>query len=459
MKLRHYANGNMTHWAEATVARNGQTPAKHHRLLMTALESLSRGETDRLMVQMPPGSAKSTYASILFPAWWFTQHPRHSVIAACHTAGLATYFGRLSRVAIAAETATLGYKIISDDRASSHWSTSSGGEYYAVGTRGAIIGRRADLAIIDDPVKSQAEADSALHRDRLWSWYRSELTPRLKPGARIIIVMTRWHCDDICGRLLDQEPEQWQCLKLPALAEGSDPMERALGEALWPDWEDAEALSRRRGAVGERTWLAQFQQAPRPDTGSMFKADFVEAIDDYVSTREETTVRAWDLAATAATGDNAPDWTVGLKLTRTETGRYIIVHVVRLRGTPHEVAQVIATTARIDGRNVPIGLPEDPGQAGKSQIAYLTGQLAGYRVISSRETGAKTTRAMPVASQIEARNVAILRSAWNHNFIEELREFPYGRNDDQVDALSHAFNMTLEPKTNTRMLSIPHMDR
>lgn len=446
-------------WAETAIHGCGQRLAKHHRLLMKELESLSCGDTDRLMVQMPPGSAKSTYASVLFPAWWFTQHPQDSIIAASHTAGLATYFGRRARSTIAEEVLSLGYDIINRDRANSHWSTSSGGEYYAIGIRGAMIGRRADLAIIDDPVKSQAEADSPVHRDRIWDWYRSDLIPRLKPKARVVLIMTRWHEDDLCGRLLAQDPGEWRCLRLPALAEEQDQLNRSHGEPLWPEWEDIQALLRRRTSVGERAWSAQFQQSPRPNSGTLFKIACIEFIDALPQGPIGPVVRAWDLAATMTTGGNDPDWTVGVKLTRHNSGRYTVLDVLRLRGSPRETEECIATAARVDGRSVTIGLPEDPGQAGKSQISYLSRQLAGYHVISSRETGAKMTRAVPVASQIDAGNVTLVRANWNHAFIEELRDFPYGRKDDQVDALSRAFGMLLGIGTPARILAVPHMER
>ena len=225
------ADYELMEWAETAIRGSDQKPARHHRLLMEELETLSRGDIDRLMVLMPPGSAKSTYASILLPAWWLARHPKDSIIAASHTAGLAEYFGRRARSAIADEERSLGYGIGNGDRANSHWSTSSGGEYYAVGIRGAMIGRRADLAIIDDPIKSQAEADSAVHRDRIWEWFRSDLIPRLKPRARIVLIMTRWHQDDLCGRLLAQQGTgEWRCLTLPALAEERDLLNRPQGE-------------------------------------------------------------------------------------------------------------------------------------------------------------------------------------------------------------------------------------
>ena len=453
------ARCNLAEWVETTIRDYGQEPAKHHRLLMGELEALSRGDIDRLMVQMPPGSAKSTYASILFPAWWLTQHPRDSIIAASHTAGLATHFGRRARSVITERARSLGYDLAARDRAGSHWSTTLGGEYYAVGIRGAMIGRRANLAIIDDPVKSQAEADSLIHRDRLWDWYRSDLLPRLKPRARIVLVMTRWHEDDLCGRLLAQAPHEWRCLRLPALAEEQDQLIRSPGEPLWPEWEDIQALLRRRTSVGERAWLAQFQQSPRPGAGTLLKVDRLEFIDTPPPGQFDQVVRAWDLAATEATGRNDPDWTVGIKLTRHDSGRYTVLDVVRFRGSPHEVEKNIAATARADGHGVPIGLPEDPGQAGKSQISYLTSQLAGHRVIVARETGSKVSRAGPVASQMEAGNFTLVRANWNHTFVEELRDFPFGRKDDQVDALSRAFTMLLDLGAPAKVLTVPYIGR
>lgn len=259
--------GGLSQWAETVIRSYGQTPATHHQLLLRELEALSRGEHDRLMVQMPPGSAKSTYASMLFPAWWLAQHPRDSVIAASHTAALATYFGRRARIVVEEETQSLGYAITRHDRANGHWTTNSGGEYYAVGIHGAMIGRRADLAIIDDPVKSQLEADSLKLRDRMWDWVRSDLVPRLKPKARLILIMTRWHQDDLCGRLLAQNPDEWRCLRLPALAEQGDLLNRPPGAALWPEWEDHQALDRRRSTIGDRAWWAQYQQSPDPIRG------------------------------------------------------------------------------------------------------------------------------------------------------------------------------------------------
>lgn len=170
-------------------------------------------------------------------------------------------------------------------------------------------------------------------------------------------------------------------------------------------------------------------------------------------------VRAWDLASTVKQGGNDPDWTVGIKLHRSDTQHFTITDVVRLQGSPHQVEEAIRHTALLDGHSVTISLPKDPGSAGGFVTSYLAGQLAGYRLVITAETGSKAARAGPVAAQIEAGNVAILRAAWNHTFLEELRDFPYGRKDDQVDALSRCFATLIEQGAPARRMSVPFLAR
>ena len=394
---------------------------------------------------MPPGSAKSTYASVIFPAWWYTQHRRSSIISASHSLSLAGHFSRRARSLVTTHEKYLGFSIAQDQRAADMWTTTTGGDYLAVGVHGAITGRRADLVIIDDPVRSQADAESARHREHVWEWYKSDVTTRLKPRARVVVIMTRWHPEDLGGRLLDQSGPEWRVVRLPALAEADDPLGRAVGAALWPEWEDSEALGRKRSLIGERAWSALFQQTPLPSGGRLFSTDRIAVVQ---SERDaEAMVRAWDLAATETTGRNDPDWTVGVKLSRDRTGRYLILDVARMRGSPNQIEELILATARKDGAKVIVAIPEDPGQAGKSQMSYLTRQLAGFHVVSSRETGSKATRAMPLASQVEGGNVSVIRGDWTRTLIDEMRDFPWGRKDDQVDALVRAFTtLTARPR-------------
>ena len=437
--------------------------------MIAELESVAFGRIDRLMLLLPPGSAKSTYASVLFPVWWFTQHPQSAVIAAAHTANLAAHFGRRARNLIAEHALPLGYGLARDERAAASWATDRGGSYYAAGVGGPIAGRRADLVLIDDPVKSQRQAYSFAMREQVWDWYRADLTPRLKPGGRIVLVMTRWHQDDLGGRLLAEQAaggDAWHCLRLPALAEAGDPLGRSPGTPLWPEWESAEALTRKRAAVGERTWAALYQQSPQGLHGLLFKVARIETIagdgaraHDSSGKGRPQIVRAWDLAATAAEDGRDPDWTVGLRLSRDASDRFVVEDVVRLRGSPHAVEEAIASAAEKDGRDVTVALPQDPGQAGRAQVLYLARRLIGYHVTASTESGAKTTRALPVASQVEAGNLVIVGGPWNGTFIEELRDFPNGAKDDQVDALARAFAHLIEAAPPARLIMLPLMQR
>jgi predicted phage terminase large subunit-like protein len=389
------------------------------------------------MLLLPPGSAKSTYASRIFPAWFLARHPASAVIAACHTARLAEDFGRGVRGLMEEHGARLGVRVRADMRAAGRFATERGGEYFAVGVHGAVTGRRADLALIDDPVRSFADAESFSAREHLWEWFRSELVTRLKPKGRVVLVMTRWHSDDLAGRLIEQGG--WEVLRLPALAEPGDPLGRDEGAALWPDWEDRAALLEKRDLLGERHFAALFQQSPMREGGQVFDPRSLRVVD---TVPDGVAVRAWDLAGSPAAGGD-PDWTAGVKLVRDAAGRLFVDDVIRFRGVPGEVAERIRAAAAMDGAGVIVGLPQDPGQAGKSQIMFLAQMLAGYRIVATPETGAKTVRAMPVASQVSAGTVAIRRAAWNTAFLDELASFPHGRKDDQVDALARAFGLLI----------------
>ena len=437
--LRRRIRMSLGDWARYALPE-GQVPARHHRLLIGELERVAAGQCDRLMVLMPPGSGKSVYASLLFPPW-FLARQAGQVIAVSHTAGLAEGFGRGVRGLLEEHGARLGVRLSRDDRAAGRFSVMglSGSEigrrrggYFATGVQGAITGRRADLVVIDDPVRSQAEAESALVRERVWDWYRGDLVTRLRPGGRIVLVMTRWHPDDLGGRLL-AEDAGWRVIRLPALAEPDDVLGRAPGEALWPEWEGVAALERKRAVMGERSFAALFQQSPRVAGGRLFEVSRVRVAERRLV---GVAARAWDLAASAE-----GDWTVGVLLVRGAEGRFQVADVVRLRGDPHAVVQAVVGTAERDGRDVVVCLPQDPGQAGRMQVQYLTGRLAGWRVVSSAESGAKAVRAMPVASQVNGGGMEVLRGGWNGVFLEELQDFPGGAKDDQVDALSRAFGV------------------
>ena len=429
--------GGFLEFSRQAVAGKGQRPAAHHELLIRRLQDVADGRCDRLMVQMPPGSAKSTYGSVLFPAWYMARQGTAQVIAVTHTASLAGHFGLGVRRTIEAHAAWLGTEIAKESKAASRFMLTQGAEYFASGVRGPITGRRADLIVIDDPVKSWAEAESQVARDALYDWYRGELSARLKPGGRIVLIMTRWHEDDLAGRLQASEGG-WECLRLPAIAERGDALGRVPGEVLWPEWQNAEAVARRRLEVGERTFAAMYQQAPRPPEAALFRTERIRVLPEAPVVRG--CVRGWDLAASLPSAGRSPDYTVGVKLGVTAENLLVVMDVVRFQGSPAQVEAGIQQAARQDGTGVIVALPQDPGQAGAAQIAMLSRGLTGFRIVSSPERDAKVVRAMPAATQIDAGNMMMVAAPWNDAFLAELKAFPHSHKDDQVDALSRAVN-------------------
>lgn len=439
---RREARSSFLSWCELALEPMGHAPAAHHRLLIAELEAIASGDNDRLMICMPPGSAKSTYVSIYFPAWFLAQASNRAVVGASHTADLAESFSRRLMNVIRENSDTLGFALSTESV--SGWETSAGGLYRSVGVGGPVTGRRADLLIIDDPVKSRQQADSPVERDRVWSWFTADLLTRLRPGGKVVLVMTRWHEDDLAGRLLQAQPDRWKLLNLPAIAGENDALGRAPGAWLWSDGEYGYAanlqsqLEDYRTLGGLRDWEALFQQNPRPGTGALFKAHLIGTIDAIpVGGR---TVRGWDLAATRLAGSRDADWTVGVKLTRTQTGSYIIEDVVRLRGGPDEVDDAILKTAQRDGKGVQISIPQDPAAAGKARALQLVKMLSGYNASATLESGDKATRAAGCASQVNVGNFSMLSGHWNAALVDELGGFPSTRHDDQVDALARSFN-------------------
>lgn len=242
--------------------------APHHRRIARTLEAVERGEIDRLMVTMPPRHGKSEEVTIRFPAWALGRNPKRQIITACYNADLANGFGRAVRNIVSSPCYGNIFKarLARDSQAANRWNTRDGGAYIAAGVGTAITGRGADIFIIDDPLKDRAEAESELRRQAVWDWYTSTAYTRLMPGGAVIIVQTRWHEDDLAGRLLSHQErggDQWHRLDLPAI--------NGEGQALWPERYPLPALLRIKAAIGPRDWSALYQQSPSPDDGEFFR--------------------------------------------------------------------------------------------------------------------------------------------------------------------------------------------
>lgn len=252
--------------------------ARHLEVLDSALVDAVAGRTPRLVVSMPPRHGKSELAARWLPLWVLSRWPDRRVVIASHSGTLATEHGRRVRDLVAEHGPALGLEVAKTSSAADRWDVQGrAGGLYAVGIGGSLTGRGADVLLVDDPVASAEDAESVLMRDRAWSWWQSVALTRLEPGASVILVQTRWHPDDLAGRVLAEEPDVWRSLSLPALAEVDDPLGRLPGEALWPARYDVEVLEARRRAVGPRAWAALFQQRPVPLEGLLFHRASVEA--------------------------------------------------------------------------------------------------------------------------------------------------------------------------------------
>ena len=411
--------------------------APHHKLITDALMRVADGHTKRLIINIPPRYSKTELAVINFIAWTLGKYPDSEFIYTSYSARLASNFSWQTRELIATnkyQQIFPGTTLMQNSKAKDEWRTTAGGLVYSAGSEGTITGYGAGkhrpefggAIIIDDPHKAD-EARSDVMRENVIDWFQNTLESRKNSlETPIILIMQRLHERDLAGWLLEgNNGEQWEHICLPAIKED--------GTALWPEKHPIEKLREMEDA-SPYVFAGQYMQRPAPAEGGIFKPDQIKIV-DAIPAEDIKWCRGWDLASTTD-----GDFTAGGKLGRLPDGRFIIADMVRVRVGPDERDAAMVNTASMDGRGVKISIPQDPGQAGKTQVLYLTRALSGYTVKSSPETGDKVTRSEPFAAQVNVGNVLMVRGDWNSHLINEMRVFPNGANDDQVDSLSRAFS-------------------
>lgn len=415
----------------------GYEPAKHHLLLIEKLEALARGDIPRLAVFMPPGSAKSTYSSILFPPWFFASDPSAMMIAASHTTELAEKWGRRVRNLIADHSFALGISPSSDSQAAGRWALDQGGEYYAAGVQTAIAGFRADLANIDDPIRSREDAESQNVRDRIWDWFKSDLSPRLKPRARLLLTQTRWHEDDLAGRVLAEMlkgGDKWEVLSLPAEAEGNDALGRKPGEWLWDDeYGYGQFLRHEKATQLPRNWSALYQQRPTPETGDYFKAEWLKPYDKAPARETLTVYGASDYAVTADGGDYTVHGVVGID----PQDNVYLLDLWREQASSDRWVDAFCDLV-IAWK--PLGWAEEQGQIKAGVGPFLTKRQGERKAFVAREPfptrGDKAVRAQSIRGRMAQSGLYVpIHAPWYAAFRAELLSFPAGKHDDQVDML------------------------
>ncbi len=407
----------------------GITPAPHHKLLIEHLEALERRDFNRLMVFMPPGSAKSSYASVEFPPWYMGRRPTENVIAASHTAELAEHFGRQVRNICASE----GYErlwnlgVSGDSSAAGRWANTKGGQYFAVGVGGSVTGRRGNFGLIDDPVKGKEAADSETDREKVWNWYITDFLTRLKPDAVQLLIMTRWHEDDLAGRILEREADKWKVLCLPMEATENDPLGRKLGERLWSTYFTTEMVETAKR--DSRTWGALYQQNPTPDDGTFFKREWFKRwgvlpeLHYYISSDH----------APAGTEDG--DFNCVRVWGIDKLGDLYLIDGFRHQETMDKTCE---RALSLIAKYKPFAwFPEDDNNW-KSVAPFVTKMMRERRIhcrlepISPRG-GDKAVKAQPFQSMASMGRVWLPQGPMGDDVLNQYLRFPAGKHDDEVD--------------------------
>jgi len=422
----------------------GYRDAAHHRLIAQKLEAVERGEITRLMITMPPRHGKSMLTSEFFPAWYLGRNPDHYVVTATYAQDLADDFGRKVKNQIVDGSYSAifpGVGLADDSKSAKRFHIEENGElleggyehslkqrgaYYAVGVGGPLTGRGAHLLLIDDPVKNREDADSEIVRKKMRDWYTSTAYTRLMPGGRIVIIQTRWHEDDLSGWLLaEHRHEGWELLNLPAISDA--------GKPLWPEQYSLEALEKIRLAIGPRDWSALYQQAPAPDTGNFFKAEWLKT---YNAAPHRDTMRIYGASDYAVTADGG-DFTVHVIVGIDPEGRMYLLDLWRKQAASDEWVESFCDLVL---RWKPMNWAEEQGQIKSGVGPFLERRMRERQAFVVREQfptrGDKAVRAQSIRGRMALEGLYVpLNAFWLSDFRSELMSFPAGKHDDQVDAL------------------------
>jgi predicted phage terminase large subunit-like protein len=401
---------------------------------------------------MPPRHGKSELISKFFPFWYLGNFPDHRVLLTSYEATFAASWGRKVRDLMAERGSDLfGIKLDPSSKSASDFNIfMRDGGMSCAGSGGAITGKGADLLIIDDPVKNDTEAMSITYRESVWDWFASVAYTRLAPGGIIVVVMTRWHEDDLCGRLMKSDIKNkgtwpWTWLRLPVYANSDDVLGRPKGEILWPERFPSRRIEDIRKTIGEFWFSALYQQQPSPATGGIFKRKYFRyyegAQDYYILKRDggedekipQDRIKIYAVADLAATLSQTSDYTVVLIFGLTEKRDTLVLDIIRERFEGADHLNMIKNVNR-RWRPVLIGVESSQYQISLVQSAMRE----GLPVRELKPDSDKLSRALPMAARMESGTVYFpADSPWLDDFEKELLSFPKGKHDDQVDALAY----------------------
>lgn len=414
---------------------------KHQKYLYERLERVTTGECKRLQIAMPPRHTKSETVTVRYAAWRLEQNPSLRIVIGAYNQKLANKFSRKIKRLLKGRV-----EFSPDCKAVEEWETTAGGGIRAIGVGSGITGYGADLIIIDDPVKSRKQAESETYRDNTWEWFCDDLYTRLEPGGQIILIQTRWHSDDLSGRLqkemLEEDGEQWEIVSLPALAEENDPLGRQVGEALCPERYDEEKLGKIKKKLGAYSFAALYQQRPIPTEGGLFKFDWFTK--DKIKDKAPDGLRwcrGYDLAISQRT---SADFTASFRCAFDKEGNLWIEGGFCKRVEYPEQKRYVIERMKAEGRTEH-GIEKALHGIALVQDLRRVQSIRGKAFRAVPVDADKYTRALPWANLAEEGKVFFVRGtgSWIRELIEELIVFT-GKgdtHDDRVDAISVAVQM------------------
>jgi predicted phage terminase large subunit-like protein len=413
--------------------------ARHLVMLSDWLFELDLGKRERLLVMMPPRHGKSECISRWYPFWFLSRHPDKRVMFISATQELADKYGRLVRNAVIEHGDQYGLKLDGTSMAAARWDLVTGGGMNAFGAHSVVVGRGADLLVCDDIIGGREDADSEVMREKLWGWWQTEVWTRREPGAKTVVLGTRWHEDDLMGRLVNQHEEKqlkWDILRFPTFAEESDQLKREVGEVLWPERWSAEAMEEARNGMVPYNWSALHQQRPSPEEGGVIKRTWFKWYQERPS-EFDSMIQSWDLGVKDAA---ANDFWVG-QIWGRKGAEFYLLHQIRAHMDLPECLSAM--------RNISMQFPQATAKviedkaAGPGVIQMLNKEIFGMIPWppKGRQQMNKTQRLNAQIPKIEAGNVYLpLGVPWTADFVEECAGFPNARFDDQVDAMVFALD-------------------
>lgn len=424
--------------------RGGYALPEHLAVIDQALCDVEAGRCKRLIIEVPPRHGKSLLTSKYFPAWVLGRNPDWRVMLASYGADLASDFGRGARDVLEAwGPQVFGVGVSGKSSAANRWDIDDHrGGMTTAGVGGPFTGRGADVLIIDDPIKNQEDASSDAIRQKQWKWFTSTAYTRLEPDGAVIVIQTRWHEDDLAGRLQREGGEEYRVVRLPAIAEDDDALGREPGAALWPERYNAARLAEIQASVGSYVWNALYQQRPVAPEGNVVRRDWFKFYRRHnLPAAWDRQTQSWDL--TFKDGDGS-DNVAGHLWAENGADSYLLARINRRMDYPATKQAIRAMTASWPDAHEK--LIEDKAN-GPAIMAELGREITG--LIGVEPQGGKMARLVAASPQIEGGNVWLPHpdeAPWVEDFLTEVCAFPNAPHDDDVDAMTQYLVRKLQRK-------------